>query len=249
MPLSEVYSKIIKLPGLIIIRSFDGLVALFANNEAVLNGNEVPFYASLQSFHHVILNEYKTALEQRNLQSIKDFFRGDYYPMQDDRWKAMPIILFNYIFQENAANYPETLKFIKKIPGCCGVMISVLEPGKYIPPHKGIYKGVYRCLYVLEMEKEGDCWIKINDKKYFFREGEGIFFDETATHEVQNSSNAPRVALFLDIYRKLPFPLNVLNKIIFMLLRKSPFVMNILNRYNKLDKITINNFTPAEALL
>lgn len=127
-------------------------------------------------------------------------------------------------------------------------MFSVLGPGKYIPPHKGIYKGIYRCLFVLQTQ-ENAAWILINKKKIYFKNGESVIFDETFEHEVKNESNAPRVALYLDIYRKLPFPLNVLNRLMYFLIRKSPFVKNILKEYKKLEKTTIEDYIPAKAEL
>jgi beta-hydroxylase len=68
---------------------------------------------------------------------------------------------------------------VSEIPGCCAAMFSVLEPGKYIPPHKGIYKGIYRCLFTIQLEEKSDCWIRVNQTKIRFKEGSFIVFDET----------------------------------------------------------------------
>jgi aspartyl/asparaginyl beta-hydroxylase (cupin superfamily) len=180
---------------------------------------------------------------------VKNFYKVERDMNEDDKWKAEPIMLFSYLFKENAERCADTFDVISKIPGCCAAMFSVLEPGKYIPPHKGIYKGIYRCLFVLQLDKDADCWIRVNDSKIFFKEGELVMFDETAEHEVMNASNSSRVALYLDVYRKLPFPLNIFNKMLFFIIRKSPFVQNILKEYMQLDNVNIETFVPAKPVL
>lgn len=42
-----------------------------------------------------------------------------------------------------------------------------------------------------------------------------MFFDDSYVHEVWNDSDSPRVVLFVDFLRPLPFPLSLLNRMIF----------------------------------
>jgi aspartyl/asparaginyl beta-hydroxylase (cupin superfamily) len=246
---SKILTRLIKIPGIAVLRTFDFLVQKFAANKEVWAPNTFPFGQLLRDNKTVFLREYNQLLNEKEIRNVKDFFIVETDINQDENWKAAPLVLFRYLFKENAERCPETFKIISKLPGCCGAMFSVLGPGKYIPPHKGIYKGAYRCLLTLKVAPNADCWIRVNNQKLYFEEGECIVFDETVEHEVMNASAFPRVVLFLDLYRKLPFPLNVLNHVIFTLLRKSPFVANILNEYNKLEKTSIENFKPSEAIL
>ena len=48
------------------------------------------------------------------------------------------------------------------------------------------------------------CKIIVDDKEYFWKEGVGVLFDDTFTHEVQNNTDEIRVALLLDVKRKIP---------------------------------------------
>jgi ornithine lipid ester-linked acyl 2-hydroxylase len=134
--------------------------------------------------------------------------------------------------------YPLTFNIIREITGCCAVMFYVLELGKYIPPHKGIYKGIYRCLFTLQLDENADCWISVNGVKTYFNKDELIVFDETTEHEVMNALASSRVALYLNIYGDLPFPLNWYNELIYTIIRKSPFVQNINREYRKLSSAT-----------
>lgn len=233
----------------IILGSFDYLVSKFTENKAVLQRSEIPFYDILVDNRLVFLNEYLNVIKSKKINDIKNFYQVKTDINEDNKWKAEPIVLFNYLFKENAEKCPQTFALTSKIPGCCAVMFSVLEPGKYIPPHKGIYKGAYRCLFTLKIEENADCWIRIEDTKINFKEGELVIFDERAEHEVMNASKGNRVALYLDLYRNLPFPLNVYNKIIYYIIRRSPFVQNVISEYNKLENSTVLNFKSAKPIL
>ena len=127
-------------------------------------------------------------------------------------------------------------------------MFSILRPGKHGLPHRGVYRGVYRCLFTITMSDGGDCWIKVNGKKIPFRAGEAIVFDDCALHEVKNETEAPRVSVYLDLYRKLPFPLNIINNIFYSILRHS-YVLGIMNAYTNFEKETFGSFHPNPPLL
>ena len=233
----------------ILLGSFDFLVSKFTDNKPILKKSEIPFYDILIANKNVFLNEYLNILKIKKINDVKDFYKVKKDINEDNKWKAEPIVLYNFAFKENTEMCPQTFNIIKEIPGCCAAMFSVLEPGKYIPPHVGIYKGIYRCLFTLQLEENADCWIRVNDVKTFFKEGELIVFDETAEHEVHNASTSNRVVLYLDLYRKLPFPLNLYNNIIYFIIRKSPFVQNVINEYKKLENSTIEDFKSAKPVL
>lgn len=237
-------NRIVKFLGVSILRIFDTLVGIFAINKPILNERDYSFCKTLHENHKVILQEYNNTLEGK-LHSIKDFYKTETDLNYDENWKAIPIVLFGYLFKENALKYPNTCALIYSLPGCCGAMFSILAPGKYIPPHKGIYKGVYRCLFTLQVAKDGESWIYIDGKKVTFIEGELIIFDETFEHEVMNDTAFPRIVLYLDLYRKLPFPLSVMNNLLFFLLQRSSFVKTILKEYQKLENSSIEVFRPA----
>lgn len=239
---------LVKVPALGLLRFFDACVATITENKMILSEQDVPFYNNLKNAHMVVKAEYlQNTLHGR--QNVKDFFKGEDYLVEDENWSAIPLVIFNHLFVENTEKFPETFKLIRSLPGCCGAMFSMLDSGTHIPPHKGIYKGVYRCLFTLKVQENADCWIKIEGNQILFREGLPLFFDETFNHEVKNNSNEPRVVLFLDFYRKFPFPLNLFHKIIFSLLRVSPFVKAILSKYNRLQKVTIGEFVPSKEVL
>lgn len=233
--------KIISLPGILILRSFDLLVSLSSSEKTIISSSDFPFIKELEKSTNIILNEYNKVRSQNQIPQVKDFYKVESDIGQDDNWKGFPFIIYNYAFNNNISQCPETYKTLKIIPGCTSAMFSILGSGKHILPHKGIYKGIIRGLFTISVP-EGDCWIRIENNKIQFQKGKVLLFDETHEHEVLNATDGERVVLYFDMYRKLPFPLNLLNKIIFTLLRNSPFIKNIPLEYNKFNKESISEY-------
>lgn len=154
-----------------------------------------------------------------NFQDISDAQKSI---TDDDKWKVFVFYAFTKKITQNCNKYPDTTRLIEKIPGMTSAMFSVLLPGKYIPPHRGPYKGILRLLLPVKMPKNQEqCYIKIKGKPYYWKEGKCFIFDDALEHEVFNSTDEMRIALFVDFYRPLPFPFNLLNKLIYSFILKT----------------------------
>ncbi len=239
---NRIVSSLVKFPGIVLLRFFDFVTQTATQTPTVVSPDNIAFIELLSNNREIILQEYFEDIYNKRPYNVKDFYKVDTDINYDDNWKAVPLILFGYMFIENSLRYPKTFKLLNQIPGCAGAMFSVLGPGKYIPPHHGIYKGVFRCLFTLKVKDGAKCWIRVSDRVINFETGKAVLFDETAEHEVANYSDEPRIVLYLDIYRKLPFPVNLLNSLVFALLRRSPFVKNILTEYSKLEPVSFKDF-------
>jgi beta-hydroxylase len=145
-------------------------------------------------------------------------------------WKTFMFKSGDFI-AENCALAPRTAALLANIPGIYTAFFSVLEPHQHIKAHWGYWKGFVR--YHLGVIIPGDnadhtCWIRINpdaqaaggDKgqiaqgeKYYWHNGQAVLFDDTFLHEAANESDQVRVVLFLDVARKMPWPLRLLNRL------------------------------------
>lgn len=219
--------------GLVVLKLFDYLVTIFANNQEVYGADEIEFDALLKDSLPDIYAEYMHLRGSNLLLNVQDFYKVETDIGQDEDWKVYPFILYNHFFDENLKQCPKTAKVLKEIPACTSAMFSTLYPRKHIYPHKGLYKGVIRVLFTLEAPKHGQAWIRVGQEKFVFQEGQSIYFDETFEHEVKNESEENRVVLYMDIYRDLPLPLNILNQFIFRLLQKSPFIAKKVSEYQE----------------
>jgi len=104
---------------------------------------------------------------------------------------------------KNAREYaPKTMKLLDQIPEIHLALFSIMPPGTYLHAHRGPYAGSLRYHLGLQCPKE-KCHIIVAGIPYKWRDGEGILFDDTYTHEVYNNSDETRIILFCDIQRKM----------------------------------------------
>ena len=147
---------------------------------------------------------------------------------RDKKWKTLWLRLFgrDTIITKH---FPTTMRLLGPT-GCSSAMFSILLPGKDIPIHRGVYKGVLRYHLGLEVvQGQGFVGLSIHheDKGAVvdgetkrphtvstleWTEGGDVLFDDAFYHSVRNDSPHRRVVLFLDIPRPdLPYPVWLLN--------------------------------------
>ena len=143
-------------------------------------------------------------------------------------WKTFMFKSGDFI-DENCALAPNTAALLKGIPGIYTAFFSVLEPHQHIKAHWGYWKGFVRYhlgVIIPNDNADNKCWIRINpdaqaaggDKsqieqgeKYHWHNGQAVLFDDTFLHDAANESDQVRVVLFLDVARRMPWPLRLLN--------------------------------------
>jgi beta-hydroxylase len=104
--------------------------------------------------------------------------------------------------------FPNTCNLLQQIPECSLAMFSILPPHKKLPIHYGPSKSVLRYhLGLIVPQESSKCYLSVNGKKYHWKEGQDILFDDTLSHYACNDSNQLRVVLFLDIARSFENPL------------------------------------------
>jgi len=119
-------------------------------------------------------------------------------------WNLLNLRLYNIWHKKNTALCPKTTSLLKGMKRVKSAYFSILDPGKHIPPHKGPYKGVIRYQLAISVPKQGECKIVVGGAPYCWEEGKSVLFDDTYTHEVVNNTAEHRIALLLDVKRKMP---------------------------------------------
>ncbi len=147
------------------------------------------------------------------------------------KWKAFMFKSGDFI-DENCARAPKTAALLKQIPGLYTAFFSVLDPHQDITPHWGYYKGFLRYhlgVVIPENNANRKCWIRVNgnaadnaqrDKDlvangevYYWKNGEGVIFDDNYLHAAANESDEVRVVLWLDMRRTMPFYVQWFNRL------------------------------------
>ena len=147
------------------------------------------------------------------------------------QWKAFMFKSGDFI-EENCKRAPKTAALIRRIPGVYTAFFSVLYPHQVITPHWGYYKGFLRYhlgVVIPGNNEKKQCWIRVNSdpkenalddkaliehgERYYWKNGEGIIFDDNYLHDAANESDEIRVVLWLDLRRKMPFYAAIINHI------------------------------------
>jgi beta-hydroxylase len=145
------------------------------------------------------------------------------------KWKAFMFKSGEFI-DENCARAPRTAALLRQIPGLYTAFFSVLDPHQDITPHWGYYKGYVRYhlgVLIPGNNEDHSCWLRVNGNAednaredealvekgevYYWKNGEGIVFDDNYLHDAANESSEVRVVFWLDLRRKFPFYLQLYN--------------------------------------
>ena len=127
------------------------------------------------------------------------------------KWKVFLLYAMGAKPEANRALCPRTSALLDKIPNLFEAFFSILEAGKSVPAHNNSYCGMLRYHLALIVPRENPPKIRVKDRFYTWKEGEGVFFDDCWEHEVINESKEDRVVLLVDVLRPLPLPAHMLN--------------------------------------
>lgn len=148
------------------------------------------------------------------MQEQEDIAAGDGHD-----WRVFLLKTYGVEYPKNMARCPELAALVKSCPDILSAGFSCLSPGKYIPRHRGPFRGVIRFHLGLDvpMNEQGEpgAGLLINDQKVLLREGECLLWDDTYPHEAWNHSDGYRVALLMDIRRRnLPLDMALLSRFV-----------------------------------
>ena len=158
-------------------------------------------------------------------------------------WKSFMFKSGSFI-EDNCALAPRTADLLRQLPGVYTAFFSVLEPHQHIKPHWGYWKGFVRYhlgVVIPDDNRDHKCWIRINPDawdrdrreeieqgaKYHWHNGEAVMFDDTFLHDAANESDQVRVVLFLDVARRMPWPLALLNKLFLWIAHQTESVRQV----------------------
>ena len=194
-------------------------------NPPIYDLSVFPWIKTLEANWRAIRRELDSVLERK--QELPSFHEitAEVAGLSDDKWKTFLLAGYGLKSEQNIARCPETWRILRAVPGLKTAMFSILEPGKYIPPHHGPYNGVLRLHLGLKVpEPREQSAIRVDQKLYHWREGEAVVFDDAFEHEAWNRTQGTRVVLFLDFVRPLRFPANLVNWLLLNIAMFTPFI-------------------------
>lgn len=190
--------------------------------------NVFPNVNLLRDNWKLVRDEYRAVRSAREIAKIKNdsFFRG----IADDSWKRLYLKWYGPMDKDAKRLMPKTCELIEQMPEVKLAMISILGPKGKISGHSGQFRGCLRYHLGLDVpqcsgstgsastanadaianasictsascENKQECFISVGGKRYSWKNGSDVIFDDTFFHYVENNTDQERVILFIDIVR------------------------------------------------
>jgi len=231
---SYVY-RIIEYLGKKAILLFELLIEAFSGKIVFDTPYRIAGAVNLERNVEQILREYIQVQNNRLIPGIDEFFVEQSQLASNKSWKSFPLFIYGNEFLDNTALCPKTREVLLNIKGFRSAMFSILSANKEIPPHRGPFKGLLRIHLGLVIPNDAlnKCYIEVGGIRKHWEFGKAMMFDDTNIHAANNQTNEDRVVLFIDVLRPLPFLLDKLNRLFFLLISNSPFISETKNEYRQ----------------
>lgn len=198
-------------------------------DEPFVDYRAVPGLAELGVHWREIRDELLPLLEERSAIPALGEISPDHKGIAPDRhWKSYMLTGYGFRVEQNLARCPRTSALLDEMPGLVVAFFSIMEPGAYVPPHRGVTKAWLNCHLGMVIPKgSGRCAMEVAGRTVGWREGEWLIFDETNRHQVWNERAEPRVVLFLQVRRPMRFWGRLAATLLIQVIRRTSFVQDI----------------------
>ena len=137
------------------------------------------------------------------------------------KWSVFLLEILGHRPEANRACCPETCRALDRVPNLIQAFFSILDPGKSIPEHEGPYLGYLRYHLGLRVPAHNPPRLIVKGQPYTWKAGEGVLFDDSWPHSVENNSSETRAVLVVDVRRPMPALPGLVNR----------FVTNFIGRH------------------
>ncbi len=198
------------------------------SNDAVLDPAQFGWSATLARNWEAIREEALAIFEHRDaIPPLREVSPDHRRIMQDNSWRSFFLVGYGNRIEENIARAPRTAALLNQISGLNSAFFSILAPGAVIIPHRGVTKAFITAhLGLVVPEQREKCWMRIDDQRLTWKEGEWMVFDDTYEHEVQNQTDETRIVLLCQIARPLKAPGSWLANATMKYIKRSHFVQD-----------------------
>ena len=176
-------------------------------DKAFFDTKDFPWAVRLEENFEVIRNELYGLLDiKEHLPYMHTISTDQKKLSKGGNWRAFFLMGFGYKSDQSWKRCPETMKILQTIPNIQSAFFSFLAPQNYIPPHRGITKGIIRCHLAIKVPDQRDqLALRVGDEKRHWEEGRCLVFDDTLEHEVWNKTDQERIVLLIDVERPMKF--------------------------------------------
>ncbi len=196
------------------------------SNDPVLDPEQFEWTRRLKANWEAIRDEAMAIYQHRDaIPPLREISPDHRRIVQDNSWRSFFLIGYGVRQEENIARAPRTAELVSTIPGLNSAFFSILAPGSVIVPHRGVTKAFITAHLGLSIPKDRDgLWMRVDDPRLNWREGEWLVFDDTYEHEVRNDTDETRIILLCQVARPLRAPGSWMASALMSYVRRSQFV-------------------------
>lgn len=193
-------------------------------NDPVLDARAFAWTALLRERWEAIRAEALAVLRQPERVPLLDEVSPDHRRIAPPgKWRSFFLYGYGQRLDDNIARCPATAGVVAQVPALNSAFFSILAPGAYIPPHRGVTKGLLTCHLGLVVP-DGPVRMRVGPETVRWADGATLVFDDTWQHEVWNDTDETRVVLLIQFGRPLRAPGRWLAGAFLWAVRRSPFV-------------------------
>lgn len=192
-----------------------------------------PWLQYVEDNYEAIKAEMQYIYSNNLVPSVQDVNKNVSTYSDDDKWKTFILWVYGNKIEKNCALCPNTVAVIQKIPNFYTAFFSILEPGKEIKRHRGVYRGnTLMHLALVVPQPYTACTFHVGDQSHHWQEGQAFVFEDSYYHYVSNTAHTYRAVLIVEFRRDVPKLLQPLDSFIQKNIRNSYITKNILNKLN-----------------
>jgi len=196
------------------------------SNDPVLDPSGFDWTAKLARNWEAIRDEALAIYRHRDaIPPLREISPDHRRIMGDNSWRSFFLIGYGIRAEQNIARAPRTAALLQGIPGLNSAFFSILAPGSVIVPHRGVTKAFITAHLGLVVPKDREnLWMRVDEQRVHWREGEWLIFDDTYEHEVRNDTDETRIVLLCQVERPLRAPGSWVASALMNYVRRSAFV-------------------------
>ncbi len=168
-----------------------------------ININEYPEIKYLIENWKIIRDEALFLHNEGNITDAKDNDDIGFNSFFKRGWKRFYLTWYGTIIPSALRTCPRTIELISNIECIKGAMFAYLPKNSVLGKHRDPYAGSIRFHLGLKTPNDPNCFIDVDGKRYIWKDGEGVLFDETYLHYVENNTDHDRLIFMCDIERKM----------------------------------------------
>jgi beta-hydroxylase len=172
-------------------------------NRPMLRVEQLPELARLQESWEVIRDEALAlwrAGDIRKPERHDDLAFNSFYKRD---WRRFYLKWYGDFLPSARPRCPRTVALLAEVPTVHAAMFALLAPRSHLVRHRDPFAGSLRYHLGLKTPNADTCRIFVDGVPYFWRDGEGVLFDETYIHRAENRTDEARIILFCDVERPL----------------------------------------------